>query len=64
MSTFKRSALASSISLAIGFSAVLPVSSYAVEEGLLLEEVKVTARRRTESLQDVPISITALSEEG
>jgi iron complex outermembrane receptor protein len=33
------------------------------ESSLVLEEVLVTARRRTEQLQDVPIAITALSAE-
>jgi outer membrane receptor protein involved in Fe transport len=33
----------------------------AQEEAMALEEVVVTARKRTESLQDVPISIQALS---
>jgi len=32
------------------------------EQGFLLEEVVVTAQKRTENLQDVPISITAVSE--
>lgn len=33
------------------------------ESGALLEEIMVTARRRTEQLQDVPIAITSLSAE-
>ena len=31
------------------------------DAGLALEEIQVTARRRTESLQDVPIAVTAFS---
>lgn len=33
------------------------------EEGLILEEVIVTATKREESLQDVPVSVTAISGE-
>ncbi len=36
-------------------------SPAAIAQGLVLEEVVVTARRREEKLQDVPIAITALS---
>lgn len=36
----------------------------AAESTMALEEVTVTARRRTESLQDTPISVTAFSAEG
>ena len=32
------------------------------QEALRLEEVLVTAQKRTQSLQDVPVSITALGE--
>jgi len=32
------------------------------QQGFLLEEVVVTAQKRPENLQDVPISITAISE--
>lgn len=32
-------------------------------DGLVLEEIVVTARKRTESLQEVPISITAFTDE-
>ncbi len=42
---------------------VVPMVSAQSEEGgsLVLEEVTVTARRRAESLQDVPIAVSALS---
>ena len=33
------------------------------DPGLVLEEIVVEARRRTESLQEVPLSVTAVSEE-
>jgi outer membrane receptor protein involved in Fe transport len=35
----------------------------AAAQGLVLEEVIVTAQKRTESLQDVPISVAAMSGE-
>jgi len=52
----------------IGFKAalLLGVSSMFVEpaaaQNLALEEIVVTARKRDENLQDVPLAITALSE--
>ena len=39
------------------------VSAQSEERSMALEEVVVTARRRTESLQDVPIAVTALTGE-
>ena len=33
------------------------------EAALVLEEIEVTARRRTEALQDAPVAVTALSQE-
>ncbi|MFT4519316.1 MAG: iron complex outermembrane receptor protein [Halioglobus sp.] len=51
------------IALAGGLlSAGLPLSATA-EETLTLEEVLVTAQRRTQSLQDVPISIIAMDQQ-
>lgn len=46
------------LATAVGSPAVTAQSD---EDRLSLEEVVVTARRRTESLQDVPIAVTALS---
>ncbi|MBB4631984.1 TonB-dependent receptor [Sphingosinicella soli] len=40
-----------------------PVALPQAEEALGLDEILVTARRRTESLQSVPVSVTALSNE-
>lgn len=39
--------------------ALLPVSSFAEER--MLEEVIVTAQKRAESVQDVPLGVTAIS---
>ncbi len=48
-----------SVAVAMGFSSTVPV--YAQDQ-FSLEEVIVTATRRDESIQDVPISIDVLSE--
>lgn len=49
------------LSLAVAAVTGLPLPVvYAQEAGLALEEVMVTARKREESLQDAPISVTAL----
>jgi iron complex outermembrane receptor protein len=53
MKTLKKSILAVAVS-----SALVPVASYAQ-----LEEVLVTAQKREQSIQDVPIAISAVSEE-
>ncbi|AQQ68129.1 hypothetical protein Mag101_11155 [Microbulbifer agarilyticus] len=46
-----------SISVVSGFSS----AAFAQEEKIALEEVTVTARKRAESMQDVPVSVTAIS---
>jgi iron complex outermembrane receptor protein len=50
------------LKLALGMTAAswLP---QAIAQGLMLEEVVVTAQKRAESLQDVPIAVTAISGE-
>ena len=53
VSVFRRSALASAILLCSSYSVAAPV----------LEEVIVTATIRAESLQDVPVSVNAVSGE-
>lgn len=48
----------------LGFSlALLPLSVVHGEEVLVLEEVLVSASRRVESLQEVPMSVSAFSQE-
>ncbi|MGI9288771.1 MAG: TonB-dependent receptor [Pseudomonadales bacterium] len=46
-----------------GAAALAALTSFASAEGLVLEEVIVTAEKREESLQDVPISIAAFDDE-
>jgi len=49
--------------LAVALGAVVfPLAVAAQQSSLVLEEVIVTAQKRTQSLQDVPIAITAFSE--
>ena len=53
--------MASAVAAALGLSVASPVTLG--QESLTLEEVIVTATRRMESIQDVPISVTAIGEE-
>jgi iron complex outermembrane receptor protein len=48
---------------AAGVAALLPIAASAAEEIGALEEVVVTAQRREQNLQEVPISVTAYSGE-
>nr|MDJ0878811.1 TonB-dependent receptor plug domain-containing protein [Halieaceae bacterium] len=57
-----RNRLAVAVALA-STAAFAPMPTSAQEGGAVLEEVTVTARRRSESLQDVPIAVTAFSGE-
>ena len=41
----------------------LPAYGQAPDEGAVLDEIVVTARKREENLQDVPIAVTAISAE-
>lgn len=47
----------------LAYTALLSSAVLGQEASIVLEEVLVTAQKRTESLQDVPISIVALSQE-
>ena len=58
----KRSVIAISVAALAGGS-TLPLVANAQNEQLRLEEIIVTARKRAESMQEVPISVTALSQE-
>ena len=48
-------------SLVVGLGLVPPEPVHGQQAVSLLEEIVVTARRREESLKDVPVAITALS---
>jgi iron complex outermembrane recepter protein len=50
--------LASTLAVA---QAVAPTTGTAADNGNTLEEVVVTARRRVESLQDVPVTVDVVS---
>jgi outer membrane receptor protein involved in Fe transport len=58
----KSTPLASALSMLAG-AAIITAPTPALSQGLVLEEVIVTAQKRTESLQDVPISVAAMSGE-
>jgi iron complex outermembrane receptor protein len=56
----------SPIAIAIAASSLgtlgsLPIATLAQAQDSLIEEVVVTARKREESLQNVPVAVTALS---
>ena len=45
------------------FVGFLPTTSVVAQEGAILEEITVTARSRAESIQDIPIAISAFTED-
>ena len=53
--------LALAVAMSISVTSYLP-SAWSQDEELDLEEVVVTARKREENLQEVPLSVTAFSE--
>ena len=55
----RRAALGSALSVLI----IAGASSQAVGQSSSLEEIVVTASKRSESLQDVPITVTAFSDQ-
>ena len=57
----RRGILALAIASVLVGGSLLPVHTHAAESGLMLEEIIVTAQKRSENLQDVPISVTAFS---
>ena len=58
--SYKKSLILSASLMASGFIAA-PQAAFAQDESAFkIDEVTVTARKREESLQDVPIAVTAL----
>lgn len=62
LSSNSRMPVCAALSLAIA-AAVAPQTSTAQQSSLALEEIIVTARKRAESVQDVPLSVTAITSE-
>ena len=61
MSDSRRRSIPSIISLAATVTLLCGVSSIEAAEPLVLEEITVSAQKREQSLQDVPISVSAVS---
>lgn len=59
---FKRSAIAIAVAV-VASGSTLPMIANAQNEQLRLEEVVVTARKREESLQNVPAAVTSLTQD-
>ncbi|MFT4998255.1 MAG: iron complex outermembrane receptor protein [Flavobacteriales bacterium] len=57
----KYSAIAAAIAGITAMTGTISTTATAAERSLALEEVIVTARKRAESLQDVPLAVTAIS---
>jgi iron complex outermembrane receptor protein len=53
--------LATAATAALAFSAAPATAQSMADAGLLLEEVVVTARKREETLLDIPVAVTAIS---
>jgi len=63
MKPFTRKTLALHIAFITGSTALSMQAVQAADQGPVLEEVTITARRQAESLQDVPVSATVFSGE-
>jgi len=59
----RKAILTRAITLALVSGGLFTTSDIRAEEPLMLEEVTVTAEKRVEKLQDVPVSVTAFSSE-
>lgn len=57
------SGVAFAVALALGTPTAAIAQQNAQADGLVIEEIVVTARKREESLQDVPLAVTALSSQ-
>jgi iron complex outermembrane recepter protein len=66
MKKFRRTPLARAVSVALSGSALAATAvmpAQAQEQGRALEEIVVTAQKRTENLQDVPVSVHVLGNQ-
>ena len=63
MRFIKHSPIAFAVSVALAATTQIS-TTYSQEEEAMLEEVMVTARKRQESLSEIPIAITAITAEG
>lgn len=61
--TLTRAVLVRTAALSIGFAAPTVAQQPAVDLAMVVDEIIVTARRREESVQDVPISMTVFNQE-
>ena len=59
MSNYRRNTLATAVLGAV----IAPLSGMALAQGPMLEEVIVTATKRVEGMQDVPIALSVMSGE-
>jgi len=62
-SRFKNHIIIPSVISAVALTAIATSPGVFAEDGLALEEVMVTARKREESLQDIAVSVTSVTEE-
>jgi iron complex outermembrane recepter protein len=60
MKEFKKRQI-SAVVMSVAAMCSFPIPAAVAQEGMALEEVIVTARRRAESLQDAPLSVSALT---
>nr|VFJ65750.1 MAG: iron complex outermembrane recepter protein [Candidatus Kentron sp. FW] len=61
---FQRKTVIDGITLALASGGLLVASGVQAEKSTMLEEVSVTAEKRLEKLQNVPVSVTAFSADG
>lgn len=63
MMQFKRTPLANAVSLALAGTVLVSIAPAAAQETAVLDEITVTATKRTENLQDVSVSVQVLGNQ-